>query len=260
MNTDTRIAGAMQLRLIGAGNIGTALAEEAHRLGVDIEIADQDEEKASRLAKTVDGTTVQATEPLGAVDLVVEAATQDVVRGPILDALKEGVDALVMTTGAFTDPDLLEQARAAADETGARCYIPSGGIAGLDGVKALALEPGAKVTLTTRKPPESLGGVPEGTDREIFHGPAEEAVKEFPKNVNVAASLVLAGLSPTVRLVADPSLDRNTHEVHVSTPTVEVRTKVASQPSPDNPATSHIAVLSARARLRGILDGFDVGT
>ncbi len=250
----------MQVRLIGAGNIGTALAEEARQLGASLQIADIDPSKAKRLADDVDGRVVDPTDPLDEVDLVVEAATQEVVQGPILAALREGTDALVMTTGAFTDPDLLQSAREATEETGARCYVPSGGIAGLDGVKALALEPGAEVTLTTRKPPENLAGVPEGTDREVFHGSAQEAVQEFPKNVNVAASLVLAGLSPTVRLVSDPSLDRNTHEVHVRSPTVEVRAKVASKPSPENPATSHIAVLSARARLRGIMDGFSVGT
>lgn len=250
----------MRVRLIGAGNIGSALAREATELDLELELVDQHPERAEQLAKETGGTVVDADDDLAGVDLVVEAATQEVVRGPILDALEAGVDALVMTTGAFTDPDLLDRARQATEETGARCHIPSGGIAGLDGVKALALEPGAEVTLTTRKPPESLGGVEPDADREVFRGSAKEAVDAFPKNVNVAASLVLAGLMPEVRIVADPTLDRNTHEVHVRSPNVEVRAKVASSPSPDNPATSHIAVLSARARLRRIVDGFQVGT
>lgn len=260
MKPGAGLVGVMRVRLIGAGNIGTALAEEAERLGLEIEVADRDEKRARNLAVQVDGHVVEADDPVDEVDIVVEAATQDVVRGPVLDALEQGVDALVMTTGAFTDPDLLDRARNAVEATGARCRVPSGGLAGLDGVKALALEPGADVTLTTRKPPTSLGGVPEGTDREVFHGTAKEAVEQFPKNVNVAASLVLAGLTPEVRIIADPTLDRNTHEVHVRSPTVEVRTKVASEPSPDNPATSHIAVLSARATLRAMVGGLDVGT
>lgn len=250
----------MRARLIGAGNIGSALAREAEELGLEIEVADAVPERAEAVAKETGGTVVDADDDLAGVDLLIEAATQEVVRGPVLDALRAGVDALVMTTGAFTDPGLLDAARRATDETGARCHIPSGGICGLDGVKALALEPGAEVTLTTRKPPESLDGVEPDADREVFSGSAKEAVEAFPKNVNVAASLVLAGLMPDVRIVADPSLERNTHEVHVRSPDVEVRTKVASAPSPDNPATSHIAVLSARARLRGIVTGMQVGT
>jgi aspartate dehydrogenase len=250
----------MRVRLIGAGNIGSALAEEADRLGLEVEVADVDEKRARNLAAEVDGTVVDSSGPVDEVDLVVEAATQDVVRGPVLDALEAGVDALVMTTGAFTDPDLLDRAREAVDATGASCRVPSGGLAGLDAVKALAVQEGATVTLTTRKPPSSLGPVDAGTEGEVFRGTAKEAVQAFPKNVNVAASLVLAGLTPEVRIVADPDRDRNSHKVHVRSPTVEVRTNVASQPSPDNPATSHIAVLSARATLRDLAGGLDVGT
>jgi aspartate dehydrogenase len=250
----------MRVRLIGAGNIGSSLAREADELGLDIEIADQVTKRAEALAEDVDGTAVDAGASFDDVDLAIEAANQAVVEGPILDALSAGVDALVMTTGAFTDPDLLEDAREAMEATGARCHVPSGGICGLDGVKALALEPGADVTLTTRKPPTSLGPVSDDAEGEVFHGTAKEAVQQFPKNVNVAASLVLAGLTPEVRIVADPTLDRNTHEVQVSSPHVEIRTEVASQPSPDNPATSHIAVLSARARLRRIVEPLEVGT
>lgn len=250
----------MHVRLIGAGNIGSALAREADQLGLTLEVADKHDDRAERLASQVGGDVVPADAPFEGVDLVVEAATQAVVRGPILDALEAGVDALVMTTGAFTDPDLLEAARDAMERTGARCHVPSGGIVGLDGVKALALEPGATVTLTTRKPPTSLDGVEEDADREVFRGTAKEAVQKFPKNVNVAASLVLAGLTPEVRIVADPSLERNTHEVMVRSPNVQVRTRVASSPSPENPATSQIAVLSARARLRRIVEHLEVGT
>jgi aspartate dehydrogenase len=250
----------MRLRIIGAGNIGSSLAEEARKLDLAIEVADRVDKRAEQLADEVDGTVVAPTADLDGVDLAVEAANQEVVAGPILDALEQGVDALVMTTGAFADQDLLDRAREAMEETGARCHVPSGGICGLDGVKALALEPGADVTLTTRKPPTSLGPVPDDAEGEVFHGTAKEAVAEFPKNVNVAASLVLAGLVPEVRVLADPDLNRNTHEVHVSSPRVEIRTEVASQPSPDNPATSHIAVLSAQARLRRIVENLEVGT
>ncbi len=250
----------MRIRLIGAGNIGTALAEEANELEATLEIADRDQEKAQGLAERMGGTAVNADESLDEVDLVIEAATQDVVRGPVLEALDAGIDALVLTTGAFADPTLLDAAREATERTGAICHIPSGGIAAVDGVKALALDPDAEVTLTTRKPPGSLSGVSPDQEGEIFRGSAHDAVKKFPKNVNVAVSLLLAGIPPTVRLIADPSLDRNTHEVHITSPYVDVRCKVASNPSPSNPATSHTAVLSARAKLRAILDGFSVGT
>src|SRR5437899_3296477 len=51
----------------------------------------------------------------------------------------------------------------------------------------------------------------------VFEGPAREAVRLFPANVNVAAAVSLAGIGPErtrVRLVADPALDGNVHELH----------------------------------------------
>ena len=50
----------------------------------------------------------------------------------------------------------------------------------------------------------------------IFEGTASEAVRLFPKNVNVSALLSLAGIGShetMVRVVADPNTDKNTHQI-----------------------------------------------
>ena len=50
----------------------------------------------------------------------------------------------------------------------------------------------------------------------IFEGTSQEAVKLFPANINVAALLSLTGLGSqqtSVRIVADPNTDKNTHEI-----------------------------------------------
>ena len=52
----------------------------------------------------------------------------------------------------------------------------------------------------------------------IYKGPAEEACKLFPKNVNVAAALSLAGVGPEktqVQIAADPTIQKNIHEIDV---------------------------------------------
>lgn len=228
-------------------------------MGLAIEVADARPERAKALAEEVGGDLVDVDARLEEVDLVVEAASQPAVAGPVLQALRRGVDCMVLTTGAFLQADLLEEATQAMEKTEARCYLPSGGVAGLDAVKALALEEGATVRLTTRKPPESLG-LTDDDAGELFRGTATEAVRQYPKNVNVSATLTLAGLSPEVVIVADPQLDRNTHEVEVESPSVQVTVTVRSDPSDINPATSQVAVLSARALLRKLAEPMQVGT
>jgi aspartate dehydrogenase len=79
------------------------------------------------------------------------------------------------------------------------------------------------VTHVVRKPPRGLLAPDEaaassaaGQPRELYSGPAREAALRFPENVNVAAAISLAGLGldkTTVRVVADPTVERNTHEI-----------------------------------------------
>ena len=102
--------------------------------------------------------------------------------------------------------------------------MPSGALGGIDAIRA-ARGRLDRVTLTTTKPPRGLAGAPgfaEWESREIseptvvFDGPAVEAVKLFPANVNVAATLSLAGLGAQetrVKVVADPNSTVNVHEV-----------------------------------------------
>ena len=97
----------------------------------------------------------------------------------------------------------------------------------------------------------------------LFEGPASQAVKKFPKNVNVAATLSLAGLGPdrtTVKVVADPSIERNTHTIHATGDFGELNVSVANVPSLRNPRTSHLAALSAIATLKNLWGSRRVGT
>ena len=94
-----------------------------------------------------------------------------------------------------------------AAEKGRKVYVPSGAITGLDGLKSAAVGNIEKVVLTTRKPPAALEGAPWVIKNDIslrsirkptviFEGTAAEAAEWFPKNVNVAVSLSLAGIGP----------------------------------------------------------------
>ena len=75
-----------------------------------------------------------------------------------------------------------------ARKNNCKIYLPSGAVCGIDGVLAASIEKLDSVTLVTTKPPASLG---KKVDKRtiIFEGSAREAVKQFPKNINVAACL-----------------------------------------------------------------------
>lgn len=62
------------------------------------------------------------------------------------------------------------------------------------------------------KEPEALGLGNVGRPMVIFEGNAEEVVKRFPLNVNVAATAALAASrKPRVRVVANPSAKEDVH-------------------------------------------------
>ena len=69
-------------------------------------------------------------------DLVVEAASQDALREFVPKALCRGRDMLVMSVGGLLGHD--EWFRQ-AERQGRRIYVPSGAIAGLDGIKSASM-------------------------------------------------------------------------------------------------------------------------
>jgi aspartate dehydrogenase len=206
-------------------------------------------------------------------ELVIEAAAQAAVRQHAIPLLNRGVDLLLMSVGALADPPYFEAVKAAAKRNGRRVYLPSGAIGGLDAIRSAAIEGLDDVTLITSKPPAALAGAPFFESHQvdldaikertvIYEGPAIEAVRLFPANVNVAAALSLAGIGPErtrMQVVADPALDRNVHEVVARGAFGELRLQFSNVPSPSNPKTSFLACLSPLATLRRLSDPVQFG-
>ena len=207
---------------------------------------------------------------VAASDLVAEAASASAV-GPLIDfCASRGVDLLVMSVGGLK-PDHFVKFK----ESSATLYIASGAVAGIDGILALA---GAgeieSLTLTTTKPPAGLRGAPYLVEKgisldgltgplDVFEGPPEEAIKHFPKNINVSTTIALASAAPdkmSVRLVADPAATTNTHEINLVTPLGSLNVRVENKPSLTNPKTSALAYLSAISTLKKIISNIKIGT
>ncbi|MEM3673004.1 MAG: aspartate dehydrogenase [Candidatus Bathyarchaeia archaeon] len=269
--------------LIGCGAIGTVLAcaidsGQAGNTRLTI-VYDRIKEKSNVLYRKLvcKPKVANSFEELIAcedVDLIVEAASQEAVRAYALRVLRAGKDLMIMSVGALVDSKLLEEIRGCAMESGKRVYIPSGAIAGLDGVKAAVIGKVESVTLTTRKPPEGFNDAPYVKEKDIlleklnsptliYEGPASEACKLFPANVNVAAALGLAGIGvekTKVQIIADPSIKRNIHEVKVKGEFGELEVHAENVPLVDNPKTSRLAALSAIAVLKKISEPLTIGT
>jgi len=115
----------------------------------------------------------------------------------------------------LADSQLLSKLKKLASGNNCKIYIPHGAIGGLDAVKTASLLGITKIVLTTRKNPEVLG-IKIIKEKIVFEGHASEAVKKFPKNINVSAALSLAADKEAyVRIIADPSVDTNIHEIYV---------------------------------------------
>jgi len=273
----------LKVGLIGCGSIGTIISEAIDKGTVgDVELTavyDIYREKAERLVtkltkKPVIAASADELIKRKDVHLVIEAASQTAVKQYALRALEEDKDLMVMSAGALIDEDLYEQILSHAERRGRKVYVPSGAIVGLDNIKSAAIGEIFEVTLTTKKPPLSFEGAPFIKSRKIdlgsvkeplllYEGPAREAVKLFPNNVNVAASLSLAGVGADktkVRIITDPGVKEIMHEIHVRGEFGELETKTVNKPFPNNPKTSYIAALSAIATLKKIAGNIVIGT
>lgn len=191
-----------------------------------------------------------------APDLVVECAGQGAVAQYGAAILSSGRDLMVISVGALADETLQATLEAAGEAYGSKVIIPAGALAGLDAITAAKSDGLTRVSLKTRKPPQSWSGAPgvEGIDLSaiteataIFNGTAGEAARAFPKNANVAAALALAGIgldATEVQLIADPSVSRNIHRIEAEGGFGRLTVEVEAEPSPNNPKTSHLAGLS----------------
>ena len=196
------------------------------------------------------------------LDLVAECAGHDAVRdyGPTL--LANASDLMVVSVGSLADDALRHTLEHAALRSGAQLLVPPGAIGGIDVLAAVKLAGLDSVVYVGRKPPHAWRGTPAEltvdldtlTEPVVFYeGSAREAARDYPHNANVAATVALAGVGfddTRVRLVADPAVSRNVHEVSVRSACADFTIRLEGRPSPTNPKTSLTAGYSmARAVL-----------
>ena len=267
----------LKIGIVGCGAIGSAIALASKDILKDtvetVALYDLDKKKLSGLAGLINKNTVSGSmdEVFDKSDLVVEAAGAPVSPEIVKKAIEKSKSVMIMSVGGLIgSASLLGEARSKA----VNVYFPSGAISGLDALKAAKVSKIESVTLTTRKPPKGLAGAPylkkKGMDiasikgeQVVFEGSASEAVKGFPRNINVASLLSLAGLGSAgtrVRIISSPDYTTNTHEVEIKGDFGRITAKTENVPFERNPKTSKLAALSAIATIRGIAESVKFGT
>jgi aspartate dehydrogenase len=201
-------------------------------------------------------------------DIIIEAASQDALQRQGKTILQNGKSLMIMSVGALADSQFLSELVDTAAENLAHIYIPTGAIAGIDAIRSVRTLLDS-VILTTTKGPRALADAPFFDDAGInvnkiinrtliYEGTANDAVKKFPANINVAAVLSLAGVGiekTIVKIIIDPSAITNRHEIVATGKFGEIKISVDNIPSMTNPKTSFLAILSAIECLSSICNG-----
>jgi aspartate dehydrogenase len=267
----------LKIALIGYGAISQMLFDVFRQKKAPVEIISVlvRPGRAKSVQKAL-GAKVAVVESLKALlktkpDIVVEAASQDAVRDFGETVLKKGVDFMVIATGAYGDPKLFKKHIAAAEKGGARLRLPSGAIAGLDGLLAMRAGALTRVKYTSIKPPHAWSGTPAEAEFDlpsikiptvIFKGKPADAGRLYPKNANLAVTVALCGLGldrTEIELVADPTLPPGTNasrlEVEGDSGTLKIERQ--GRAMPDNPKTGVLTALSMADDLMKIVRSSD---
>lgn len=248
----TNVSTLLRVAVLGYGAIGSTVASA---------VADGKVKNAAlagvivRRPEAVDLTPFSALtldEALLCSDLIVECAGVDAVQSEGLRVIESGTDLLVSSVGALVDEPFRRRMLTGGP---GRCFVTSGAMGGLDVLGAASRDGGlSTMTLVTTKSPAAVTQ-PWMSDNErdnlvkaaepvsVFSGSVSEAIRLFPRSLNVAVALALTTDlwdELVVTMIADPNATLTTHAVRASGTSGDYEFTMRHKPHPQNPATSEV--------------------
>ncbi|MBL7058633.1 DUF108 domain-containing protein [Patescibacteria group bacterium] len=243
--------------IIGCGNIGSQISkfiDQEHKDTLCLDyLVDVDENNIFNIKnKLVNNKpeSVNLDEAIEMSDLIIECAhpvaAQYILNYKNIDSGKKFI--IASTGGAINFTTKIDNLKKS------KIFFPSGAISGLDAIGAVRNDI-EFLSITTTKSPKGLDGAPyilknniqidQNSIQEIFSGGLEEAIKGFPKNINVAATLFLATrfCDIKIKIISDPEHKDNVHEIFAKGVFGEIKTITKNKPS-INPKTSQLAIYS----------------
>ncbi len=194
-------------------------------------------------------------------DLIIEALPPHIVPKLTPHVFAQEKDLILISASALIlHPEIMAQ----KEGKNGRVIVPSGALCGIDGVSSLAQMGIERASIATTKKPMGYAGAPyiEAQNinlsaitkkQRLFKGNALEAAAAFPANINVAATLSLAGIGAQrteVEIWADPDIAGNTHEITVEGEFSRITARVENTPDPANPKSSMLAAQSIISLLK----------
>lgn len=257
----------IRVGLFGCGSLAAIIGEQiretlsdTHRVAA---VYDTDREKTQALAGRLGCIAARSMEQFLACDMdyVVEAAAPAALKAQGCSILLAGHSLIVLSAGAFADPQFEASLTEASIQSGKKVYVASGAIGGFDAMETAALMGIKKAVVINEKPPGAYAGAPflEGRtlpeDQEVvlFEGSARQAIEAFPKNVNVAvaAARLSGGIEGTdIVIKSVPQMTNNSHKIIIQGDFGQMEMTFVSAPSAKNPGSSAMAAYSVIALLK----------
>lgn len=194
-------------------------------------------------------------------DVIVECLPAAAVPALAREVLSRDKTLVMISTCALVlHPEIADMAK----NSQGRIVVPSGALSGLDAVHALGQNKIDNARIVSTKHPNGFRNAPYILEKNIklddatepfmvFQGNVLDAARAFPANVNVAASLALAGIgaeNTMVEVWADPHATGNTHEILVTGGGTTIRSRIENLPDPSNPKSSMQAGYSIVSALK----------
>jgi len=224
-----------RIALVGFGTIGQYLFRHINSQA-DIQVSCVYEAN-NEIAKTIPDNVAVDTQSKfvdfvasNKIDLVVETATHQAVKDLAPEILRYS-NIVVFSTCAFADEEFEAETMRLCKQYSRKIYIPHGAILGLDGIRDGRQEL-QSVSITTIKRPANLG-VMHTEKTVLFDGATRSACKLYPRNVNVHASIAIAGLGfdrTRSRVIADPNSEGNVHIIDTILEGMRFKIEVCSNP------------------------------